>query len=50
LIPIRGNDEVGVLAIGSHDADRFTEHQGIDFLQRLGDLVSATLMRLPKRS
>jgi len=50
LIPIRGNDEVGILAIGSHDADRFTEHQGIDFLQRLGDLVSATLMRLPKRS
>jgi hypothetical protein len=43
LIPVRGEGIVGVLAIGSHDADRFHADKGTDFLARLGEIVSRTL-------
>jgi uncharacterized protein YigA (DUF484 family) len=43
LIPVQSPPLVGVLAIGSHDAERFHAGKGVDFLQRLADIVSATL-------
>ncbi len=43
LIPIQAPPLVGVLAIGSHDPQRFDASKSVDFLQRLSDIVSATL-------
>ena len=43
LIPIRTTTLSGVLAIGSKDNDRFHPGKGVDFLIRLGELVSLTL-------
>lgn len=43
LIPIRTSALSGVLAIGSRDTDRFHRGKGVDFLIRLGELVSLTL-------
>jgi len=43
LIPIRTNNLSGVLAIGSRDVQRFHQGKGLDFLTRLGELVSLTL-------
>lgn len=44
LIPLHAAPLVGVLAIGSHDAARFDAGKSVDFLQRLSDIVSATLV------
>ena len=43
LLPLHASPLVGVLAIGSHDPDRFHASKSVDFLQRLSDIVSATL-------
>lgn len=43
LIPLHAVPLVGVLAIGSHDPNRFDSGKSVDFLQRLADIVSATL-------
>jgi hypothetical protein len=43
LIPLKSEGVLGLLAIGSCDADRFTPHQGTDFLTRLGEIISRTL-------
>ena len=43
LIPIRTSTLSGVLAIGSRDPQRFHQGKGLDFLIRLGELVSLTL-------
>jgi uncharacterized protein YigA (DUF484 family) len=43
LVPITGERTVGILAIGSRDADRFHPGKGTDFLRRLGEVVSRTL-------
>jgi len=43
LIPVRGEGIVGVLAIGSRDAERFHAGKGTHFLARLGEVVSHTL-------
>lgn len=43
LIPLQSSPLVGVLAIGSRDPERFHSSKGVDFLQRLADVVSATL-------
>lgn len=43
LIPVQSSPLVGVLAIGSRDPERFHASKGVDFLQRLADVVSATL-------
>ena len=43
LIPLQSPPLVGVLAIGSRDPERFHASKGVDFLQRLSDVVSATL-------
>jgi len=45
LIPLGKNSELGFLAIGSFDADRFHPGMSIDFLGRLGELVSQALRR-----
>jgi uncharacterized protein YigA (DUF484 family) len=45
LVPLGQKASIGFLAIGSTDADRFHPGMSIDFLGRLGDLVSAALRR-----
>ena len=37
--------QIGFLAIGSNDADRFHPGMSIDFLARVGDLVAGALAR-----
>lgn len=43
LIPLTAPPLAGVLAIGSRDPQRFHEGKSVDFLQRLAEVVSATL-------
>jgi len=45
LVPLGNKAEVGFLAIGSVDADRFHPDMSIDFLARVGDLVAVALKR-----
>ena len=45
LVPLGENAEIGFLAIGSNDADRFHPGMSIDFLARVGDLVAGALAR-----
>jgi uncharacterized protein YigA (DUF484 family) len=43
LIPLKSDGVLGLLAIGSLDADRFAPHHGTEFLTRLGEVISRTL-------
>lgn len=45
MIPLGNNAELGLLAIGSNDAERFHPGMSIDFLTRLGELVAEALKR-----
>jgi hypothetical protein len=45
LLPLNNGSDIGFLAIGSADADRFHPGMSIDFLTRLGDLVAGALGR-----
>jgi hypothetical protein len=45
LVPLGKKSEIGFLAIGSADADRFHPGMSMDFLSRLGDLVAEALKR-----
>jgi uncharacterized protein YigA (DUF484 family) len=45
LVPLSSGTDIGFLAIGSTDADRFHPGMSIDFLTRLGDLVASALKR-----
>ena len=45
LVPLGEGSEIGFLAIGSIDSDRFHPGMSIDFLSRLGDLVAGSLKR-----
>jgi uncharacterized protein YigA (DUF484 family) len=45
LIPLGDRAELGFVAIGSADADRFHPGMSIDFLARVGDLVTGALAR-----
>ena len=45
LIPLGRKSELGFLAIGSVDAERFHPGMSIDFLTRLGELVAEALKR-----
>ena len=45
LVPLIDGSNIGFLAIGSADADRFHPGMSIDFLTRLGDLVAGALKR-----
>ncbi|MGB5835325.1 MAG: DUF484 family protein [Thiohalocapsa sp.] len=49
LIPIKGQDQTGVLAIGSSDPKRFTSDMGTELLERLGAITSAKLVDLAHR-
>ena len=50
LVPLKNGAEIGFLAIGSADADRFHPGMSIDFLTRLGDLVAGCVKTLLGRS
>ncbi len=45
LVPLGAKSQLGFMAIGSHDADRFHPGMSIDFLARVGDLVAGALKR-----
>ena len=45
LVPLGSKSELGFMAIGSHDANRFHPGMSIDFLARVGDLVAGALKR-----
>ena len=45
LVPLGDGAEIGFLAVGSADSDRFHPGMSIDFLTRLGDLVAGSLKR-----
>lgn len=45
LVPLGDHAQIGFLAIGSADTDRFHPGMSIDFLTRLGDLVAGALKR-----
>src|SRR6202021_3972179 len=45
LTPLGPKGELGILAIGASDADRFHPAMSTEFLSRIGELVSYALMR-----
>lgn len=45
LVPLGDKTEIGFLAIGSTDGDRFHPGMSIDFLTRVGDLVAGALKK-----
>jgi len=45
VVPLTCKQEIGLLAIGSSDEDRFQHGMGTIFLQQLGELVCTALMR-----
>lgn len=45
LVPLGPKSEVGFLAIGSADGNRFHPAMSIDFLARIGELIAAALKR-----
>lgn len=45
LVPLGTGSEIGFLAVGSNDSDRFHPGMSIDFLTRLGDLIAGSLKR-----
>lgn len=45
LVPLGEGAEIGFLAVGSADSERFHPGMSIDFLTRLGDLVAGSLKR-----
>lgn len=45
LVPLGEKSEIGFLAIGSADANRFHPGMSIDFLARMGELVAEALKR-----
>jgi uncharacterized protein YigA (DUF484 family) len=45
LVPIGKGAEIGFLAVGSIDSDRFHPGMSMDFLARLGDLIASALKR-----
>jgi len=44
LIPMQGEGLTGILAIGSHSEHRFHPGMGTNYLTRLGEIVSKTLV------
>ena len=45
LVPLGNKPQVGFLAVGSADSERFHPGMSIDFLSRLGDLIAGALKR-----
>ncbi|MCG6940591.1 MAG: DUF484 family protein [Thiohalocapsa sp.] len=50
LVPIRGTEQTGVLAIGSTDPKRFAPDMGTELLERLGAIAGAKLTDLAHRN
>ena len=46
LIPLQSSTLAGMLAIGDHDPTRFNAEQGMDFVQRLANVIQAVLQRM----
>ena len=49
MVPLGRKCEVGILAIGSSDSNRFNPTMSTDFLARIGDLASAALSAARQR-
>jgi uncharacterized protein YigA (DUF484 family) len=47
LVPVRADGHAGVLAIGSHDAERFRPDMGTELLDRLGEILGQKLRVVP---
>jgi len=45
LVPLGNKASIGFLAVGSVDAERFHPGMSIDFLTRVGDIISTALNR-----
>lgn len=45
-VPLKAEHSIGVLVLGSEDAQRFYPQMGTLYLQRLGELLAAALQRL----
>lgn len=45
LVPLGDGSEIGFMAVGSVDSDRFHPGMRIDFLSRIGELVTGSLQR-----
>ena len=45
MLPLGDKSEIGFMAIGSHDKDRFHPGMSIDFVTRVGELVTEALKR-----
>lgn len=45
LVPIGAGASLGMLALGSHDAERFPPGVSTDFLARIGELITAAVRR-----
>lgn len=45
LVPLGTKCEIGFLAVGSADADRFSPAMSMDFVSRLGELIASALKR-----
>ena len=43
LVPLGAKGSLGLLACGSHDAERFNPTMSTDFLARIGELIAAAL-------
>ncbi len=43
LVPLGPKGQLGLLVCGSHDAERFNPTMSTDFLQRIGELITAAL-------
>lgn len=48
IIPLRRKRTIGLLVMGSPDAERFYPDMGTLYLERLGELVSSALARLER--
>jgi len=46
LVPLGDHGKLGILAVGSHEADRFGPTLGTAFLARIGELVTAAIQPL----
>ena len=45
LLPLGAEADMGFLAIGSHNAEHFHPAMSVDFLQRIGQILSVALAR-----
>lgn len=50
VVPVRGHEQTGVLAIGSGDPHRFTADMGTELLERLSAIAGAKLHDLAHRA